>query len=799
MIGLRLCRCAPFRCGISTLARTKLLIQSPCGRRRFVLPASQFQHILDDVGWTSLPYAGDPLALTSPSRRGKLLEALVRDVLGQTPPADRDADASSGECCINGRRKGRNQARWDFIAKGRKVEVKASQLSFDVHRSTWRVSFNSVKLARDGYRDFQPFDDLYLVIYSPSGFYILLHDQQTGVSTAGVRTQIKGHDIVVGGSRNETWTDALSTILDKMLQKGHCKLISQVTMREPRAQALYARLSQESTAAFENVYCDIPLGRMNPVIRGHRIQQIGLEIDRLRNPSARFAIPTDEMAESGVRRGRHNASVDWVRDDVKVELKHAKVRYHQRDRWLVDFSGIKAGMADRQRTQHFDELWLAMYSPCDLHFLKHPPCYDFLSSAGLRTEVDGQQLAVYGSRGAHVSDAVENMKLKLYARGCTSLATAGEVRVWLLERMRNAHNDDSEKDVVDQARRPTTGHRSAEGSVSSKCSDAEFLDSGERAFLKLWFKCPTSHLLEDKRILLQNAGVLLSQVDGKTWVSFPDNQGELKELSSQQLSKLRPFLGDVAEDSRALPELPIALRHGSHGNAGLMVCSVQRLYKELKKQEAQLLSDESAGSEQFDCLELTKVPWADGITARELIACCSPDEELQFSTRRRWLEVVIRVLPSKYMIKSRVRELLNYYYLQGLTPQAASRFLARKAPLQRQQPGAQHFAGPGSAVALRLASERNSEMAPEVAAAVVGIAAALAAGNGPIWPLVRLFVAVLLQGQVKNFLGMIVLIARLRVVLCLARCNDVFGYLFYPFVFLAQKVLGWNEGSWLLG
>ncbi|CAE7321679.1 unnamed protein product, partial [Symbiodinium necroappetens] len=82
---------------------------------------------------------------------------------------------------------------------------------------------------------------------------------------------------------------------------------------------------------------------------------------------------------------------------------------------------------------------------------------------------------------------------------------------------------------------------------------------------------------EDKRILLQNAGVLLSQVDGKTWVSFPDNQGELKELSSQQLSKLRPFLGDVAE--------------------------------ELKKQEAQLLCDESAGSDQFDCLELTKVPW----------------------------------------------------------------------------------------------------------------------------------------------------------------------------------------------
>jgi len=375
------------------------------------------------VGWTSLPYAGDPLALTSPSRRGKLLESLVRDVLGETPPADRDAVASSGERCVNGRRKSRHQAGWDLTVNGRKAEVKSSQLSFDVHRSTWRVRFSCVKLARGGYRDFQPFDDLYLVIYSPSGFYILLHDQQTRVSAAGVRTQIVGHDILVCGSRKESWTDALSTILRKMLQEGQCTLVAQLSMREPRAQALYGRLSQESTAACENIYCDIPMGSMNPAMRGHRIQQIGLDIDRLRNPSAHFVIPTDQRAESGVRRGKHNASVDWVRDDVKVELKHAKVRYDRRDEWLVQFHGIKAGMADGQWTQNFDELWLAIYSPCGLHFLRHPPCYDSLSRAGLRTEVSGKQLVVHGSRGAHVSDAVERMKLKLYARGCTSLAT----------------------------------------------------------------------------------------------------------------------------------------------------------------------------------------------------------------------------------------------------------------------------------------------------------------------------------------------------------------------------------------
>eukprot|EP00434_Breviolum_minutum_P022293 symbB.v1.2.019672.t1/scaffold1618.1/size109259/6 len=165
---------------------------------------------------------------------------------------------------------------------------------------------------------------------------------------------------------------------------------------------------------------------------------------------------------------------------------------------------------------------------------------------------------------------------------------------------------------------------------------------------------------EDKRILLQNAGVLLSQVDGKTWVSFPDNQGELRELTTQQLRHLRPFFDQVAE--------------------------------ELKMHEVQLFSDSAAGSsDQLDCLELSHVPWAlsswsaslpprsrlmgfvtqaDGITARELLACCSPDEALHFTTRWNWLEVLIRILPSKYMLKSRVKELVNYYYIQGLTPEA---------------------------------------------------------------------------------------------------------------------------------
>lgn len=294
---------------------------------------------------------------------------------------------------------------------------------------------------------------------------------------------------------------------------------------------------------------------------------------------------------------------------------------------------------------------------------------------------------------------------------------------------------------------------------------------------------------EDKRILLQNAGVLLSQVDGKTWVSFPDTQGELQELTPQQLRVLRPFFDQVAE--------------------------------ELKMREVQLLSDSttSAGSgDHLDCLKLTHVPWADGITARELIACCSPDEALQFNTRWNWLEVLIRILPSKYMLKSRMKELVNYYYIQSLTPEAVTA-ATPKNNIQKEDKSPKKRKIPTRAVALvvqrarlclQISRSAARFMSGLVTKLVLLAAQTLAAVFGrmmqhlpfrddPAWPLARLFFAVLLQGQIKKFLELIVLIARLRVILCLARSSEIFGFLFFPFVVIAQKVLGWNEGSWLLG
>ena len=295
--------------------------------------------------------------------------------------------------------------------------MKSAQLTFDKCHNTWRVVFRCVKFARDGCRDLQPFDDLYLVIFAPSGLHILLHDQETGVARAGVATKACGHNILVRGSCGETWAEALPTILQKMQHRGCCEIVARLSAADPLTQALYTRLRQESVSACEETYRHIPMSLMNPSIRGQRVQQVGMEIDRIQNPTAFFSQPHDEKTITGARRGKANASVDWRRDDVRVEVKHGKVALQSRDGWQAQFSNIKTDSPD------FDELWLALYSPCGLYFLKHPPCYTSLASTGVLTKMAGKKLIIYGGRGLDVQDAVHNIKMKLQAHGCELHAT----------------------------------------------------------------------------------------------------------------------------------------------------------------------------------------------------------------------------------------------------------------------------------------------------------------------------------------------------------------------------------------
>jgi len=301
---------------------------------------------------------------------------------------------------------------------------------------------------------------------------------------------------------------------------------------------------------------------------------------------------------------------------------------------------------------------------------------------------------------------------------------------------------------------------------------------------------------DQERIILQNAAVLLSQVRGETWVHFPDTHGELQPISGtrQQLNTLRSFLGDVAQEL-----------------------------------QAQEVSMEAEQQETRDLLRLPSVEWSDGITTQELIACCGPVVDLHCPGPRGWVDKVTKALPAQYMVRSRARELLNYYYLRlweppssGTTPaqpsymQQAEKLLWMGTVIRRMRSLGEmiivvlNFLGKPCirtlgvlASSIRLATGHVSSA---VVAAVSIAASAVDAGLGallgsrqPLWPALWFFGAAFFHERVRRLFEFIVLMARLRVMLCLTRWSTTLAVVFYPFIFVAQKFLRWNEQSWLLG
>lgn len=299
-------------------------------------------------------------------------------------------------------------------------------------------------------------------------------------------------------------------------------------------------------------------------------------------------------------------------------------------------------------------------------------------------------------------------------------------------------------------------------------------------------------ITEAERLVLQNTALLLAQVDGKTWVNFTDTQGELKDFTPQQLKLLRPFLEKVA--------------------------------KELKEHEMTVTSLDANSKEVIDCLRLADVPWADGITARELLGCCSPNEEILWPNRA--AQQVVSRLPSRYMLQSRVRELINHYYLRRAAAEVARAHGARGgtaagAPFYRRAPlalfslcgrvvapcarccrkaGGAIFGNAATAVAWLVVAAAAAVVTVLSAAWHAVVPSALRWGSQePFWPAMRFFGAALLHGQTREIFKFLVMIARLRVFVCLASCNTFFGYLFYPLVVVVEKVLKLERGNRLLG
>ena len=382
--------------------------------RCLVLSASQFQHILSDLGRTSKAYvgrSGHELFLLSSNRRGMILQEFCKKELAQLHPHSTIAEPTRGNRC-NGAQRSASQAEYDFSVDGRKVECKSAQMSWQRKGQHWGVQFRGIKLPWPGFRDRAPFDDLYLTMFSPDSLHIIKHDLQTRVASVGKSTGSSGHVICVrAAAAQECWQTARSQILNKFLAAGPCKLVAQLDLSAVEVRVFLARQLEGMAALQDYEFQGVPLNQMAPQLRGVRIEEIAFEVDQILHPNCSFS--------------RTFSKVDWVRDEVRVEVKHGMMRFNQgRNSWQCSFSNIKCASRGVRDCDLFDELWLAIYSPLGIHIFRHPGGQVRFSLTGLKEQDRGQEMHVLGSqKQLDVRGALDQMLKKVEKWGCQPLAT----------------------------------------------------------------------------------------------------------------------------------------------------------------------------------------------------------------------------------------------------------------------------------------------------------------------------------------------------------------------------------------
>ena len=377
-----------------------------------MLKAAEFRHIFDKLGVTHRVYAGNPLAAMSVARRGLLLQEWGRHVLAGKHPNLSVAPAALGRC-INGRKRSTHNAKYDMLLGDKRVELKSAQLSWNQSKDSWEATWRSIKFPFLHHRRTASFDDLYLTLFTPTGLYLLKHDLRTAVASDGIRTAELGHIIKVRAGRQATSCEAATAaVLYKLCSQGGCVQVGYGQVSDLFVQEL---LSSHQIFG-EAFYHRTPLAFLNGTVRGLLIQELMCEIDKFVNGASIFTLPKDQPTYRGLEypRGSGNTTVDWIRDGVRVEAKHARLCFNTKAQyWQCIFHGIKREL--------FDELWLALYSPEGIDIYLYNPSLH-LTSIGVKTEHVGRCIQLSGP--AHELDpgrALEAIRSKLSQ--CRHIAT----------------------------------------------------------------------------------------------------------------------------------------------------------------------------------------------------------------------------------------------------------------------------------------------------------------------------------------------------------------------------------------
>ncbi|CAE7506842.1 unnamed protein product [Symbiodinium sp. CCMP2456] len=386
------------------------------GLRRLVLAASAFSDILEDAGETAAAYGGHPLAQLTPARRGQVLQDVVQSVLRRCYRSEVAMPLprlnARGVAC------GSHQAEYDFSLSGRRVECKSAQLYWCRGNARWQAQFRHIKLHRN------QFDDLYLALYTPSDLLILQHDLYTLVHSQGKLDVERGVGIRVGGPKHErSWSVAACHIRERFLNPpSNCRFVARLDANGPEiTEGLSGVRESFALQLSHHAFDGTPLQHASPTVRGLRVEALAFEIDKMLNAPARFRRSFSEKTAASCLKGLPASSCDWLRNDIRVEVKHSRLQFDEsRGRWLCSFSGLKTASAISGAAQMFDELWLAVFSPIGLHFLKCSGMF----GATLARRSEGTRFYVHGpAHEPDVHSALQHILDKMTKGGCCLIAT----------------------------------------------------------------------------------------------------------------------------------------------------------------------------------------------------------------------------------------------------------------------------------------------------------------------------------------------------------------------------------------
>ena len=372
--------------------------------------AFQFQDLWDDVGETARAYDGHPLAELNPARRGVLLQEWARQMLEQKYPNSNITDADSGTC-VNGQRRSRTQAEFDFTMDCKKIEVKSASLHWVERDRGWGFKFQCVKFPHLLPQK-ASFDVLYLVLFSPKWLHLVEHDMRTGIASNGRSTPVVGHKVQIQGAKGATWHDSVDAILEKICTGGDCSLVARASISD----SLISDLCEKHVDYASKFFRGKPFSSMSPKLRGNQIEKLVLRIDQMLHPAGCFSVLCGEFTVSGGKRGQNTASVDWIRDEKRIEAKHGKLSFSpSRQFWMCTFYSIKEGC--------FDELLLAVYSPKGLDVFKHDGAFG-MTTDGRRTEILGKRVRVQAPCGElDPLIALQCIIAKLVGNNCQHIAS----------------------------------------------------------------------------------------------------------------------------------------------------------------------------------------------------------------------------------------------------------------------------------------------------------------------------------------------------------------------------------------